>query len=147
MTTHDIAKVERTEMYLSLFYGVVDPERGRLRYANAGHPQAFLVPDGSGVPRRLKATAPPFGLARGTAIPGTEVAWRRDRDLLCLFTDGLTESCDAAGASYGEERLLDIVRAHAARPTSEIVDAVFHDVEEFSGHVATDDRTLVLLRR
>jgi serine phosphatase RsbU (regulator of sigma subunit) len=29
----------------------------------------------------------------------------------------------------------------------EIVDAVFHDVEEFSGQAATDDRTLVLLRR
>ncbi len=140
-------ELERTEMYLSLFYGVVDPERGRLRYANAGHPQAFLVPDGSGVPRRLKATAPPFGLARGVAIPGTEVPWRRDRDLLCLFTDGLTDSCDTVGASYGEERLLDVVRAHAARPAPEIVDAVFRDVEEFSGHVATDDRTLVLLRR
>ena len=140
-------ELERTEMFLSLFYGVVDPERGVLRYANAGHPQAFLVPGGDGVPRRLRATAPPFGLARGEPIGGAEVAWRRDIDLLCLFTDGLTESCDAAGAAYGEERLLDVVRSHAARPAPEIVDAVFRDVEEFSGHVATDDRTLVLLRR
>ena len=134
-------------MYVSLFYGVVDAEHGVLRYANAGHPQAFLVPGGDGVPRRLKATAPPFGLARDREIGGAEVAWRRDADLLCLFTDGLTESCNVAGVAYGEERLLDLVRAHAARPAPEIVDAVFHDVEEFSGHVATDDRTLVLLRR
>jgi len=39
------------------------------------------------------------------------------------------------------------VRAHAAQPMPAIVDAVFRDVEDFSGHVATDDRTLVLLRR
>lgn len=140
-------EMERTEMFVSLFYGVVDAEHGVLRYANAGHPQAFLVPGGDGVPRRLRATAPPFGLARDREIGGAEVAWGRDADLLCLFTDGLTESCNVSGAAYGEERLLDLVRAHAARPAPEIVDAVFHDVEEFSGHVATDDRTLVLLRR
>jgi phosphoserine phosphatase RsbU/P len=140
-------EMERTEMYVSLFYGVVDAEHGVLRYANAGHPQAFLVPGGDGVPHRLRATAPPFGLARDREIGGAEVPWRRDADLLCLFTDGLTESCNVAGVAYGEERLLDLVRAHAARPAPEIVDAVFHDVEEFSGHVATDDRTLVLLRR
>jgi sigma-B regulation protein RsbU (phosphoserine phosphatase) len=140
-------ELERTEMFVSLFYCVVDPEHGRLRYANAGHPQAFLVPGGDGVPHRLKATAPPFGLARDREIGGAEVAWRSDADLLCLFTDGLTESCNVAGVAYGEERLLDIVRAHAAEPAPGIVDAVFRDVEEFSGHVATDDRTLVLLRR
>jgi len=140
-------ELERTEMFVSLFYGVVDAEHAVLRYANAGHPQAFLVPGGDGVPHRLKATAPPFGLARDREIGGAEVAWGRDADLLCLFTDGLTESCNVAGVAYGEERLLDVVRAHGARPAPEIVDAVFRDVEEFSGHVATDDRTLVLLRR
>ena len=60
-------ELQRTEMYMSLFYAVVDAERGLMRYANAGHPQAFLVPGGDGVPRRLKATAPPFGLAPGQA--------------------------------------------------------------------------------
>ena len=139
-------ELERAEMFVSLFYGVVDAASGVLRYANAGHPQAFLVPGGDGVPHRLKATAPPFGLALDRAIEGAETAWR-DADLLCLFTDGLTESCNAAGVAYGEERLLDMVRAHAAEPTQAIVDAVFRDVEEFSGHVAMDDRTLVLLRR
>ena len=140
-------ELERTEMYVSLFYGVVDTERGLLSYANAGHPQAFLIPGADGVPHRLKATAPPFGLARETRIGGAEAAWKRDADLLCLFTDGLTESCNVAGVAYGEERLLDVVRQHGPRPAPEIVDAVFHDVEEFSGHVATDDRTLVVLRR
>ncbi len=136
----------RTEMFMSLFYGVVDSEKGVLRYANAGHPQAFLLA-GTGAPRRLRATAPPFGLAPERAIEGAEVAWSRDRDLLCLFTDGLPESRNGGGESYGEERLLDVVRSHVRRPSAEIVDAVFRDVEAFSGHVAVDDRTLVLLRR
>ena len=136
----------RTEMYISLFYGVVDSEQGVLRYANAGHPYAFLLPGGDGEPRRLGATAPPFGLAPGGVIGGAETPWARHEDLLCLFTDGFNESRGATGQAYGERRLLDTVRRHAAQPAAEIVDAVFLDVAEFSGHVAEDDRTLVLLR-
>ena len=136
----------RTEMFITLFYGVVDSERGVLHYANAGHPYAFLLPGGDGAPRRLGATAPPFGLAPGGVIGGAEIPWECNTDLLCLFTDGLTESRGAAGESYGERRLLETVRRHAARPAPEIVDAIFVDVAEFSGHVAQDDRTLVLLR-
>jgi len=136
----------RTDMFISLFYGVVDSERGVLCYANAGHPYAFLLPGGNGEPRRLGATAPPFGLAPGGVIGGADCPWECHEDLLCLFTDGLTESTGADGSHYGERRLLDTVRRHAGRPAPEIVGAVFDDVAEFSGHVAQDDRTLVLLR-
>jgi len=79
-------------------------------------------------------------------IGGAETPWARHEDLLCLFTDGFNESRGATGQNYGERRLLDTVRRHAAQPAAEIVDAVFLDVAEFSGHVAEDDRTLVLLR-
>lgn len=136
----------RTEMYISLFYAVVDSEQGVLRYANAGHPYAFLLPGGEGEPHRLGATAPPFGLAPGGVIGGAETPWERHKDLLCLFTDGFTESRGSTGRNYGERRLLETVRRHAARPAREIVDAVFRDVAEFSSHSAEDDRTLVLLR-
>ncbi|HXY69249.1 MAG TPA: GAF domain-containing SpoIIE family protein phosphatase [Gemmatimonadales bacterium] len=139
-------ELARTEMFISLFYGVVDSDQGVLRYANAGHPYAFLLPvDGSDA-RRLRATAPPFGLAPGGVIGGAQCPWRSREDLLCLFTDGLTESRSPAGQGYGEKRLLDTVRRHERRPCPEIVDAVFRDVSEFCGHVTQDDRTLVLLR-
>jgi len=139
-------ELTRTEMFISLFYGVVDSEQGTLTYANAGHPYAFLLPVDGGAPRRLRATAPPFGLAPGGVIGGAKCPWRSREDLLCLFTDGLTESRSPSGEGYGEKRLLETVRRHEARPAAEIVDAVFEDVAAFCGHVAEDDRTLVLLR-
>ncbi len=139
-------ELTRTEMFISLFYGVVDSERGVLRYANAGHPYAYLLKGDGETPRRLGATAPPFGLAPGAGIGGAEVPWECHHDLLCLFTDGLTESRDPGGASYGEARLLEVVRREAARPAQEIVAAVFADVEGFCGAAAKDDRTLLLLR-
>ncbi len=139
-------ELKRTDMYMSLFYGVVDRRRGVVRYANAGHPYAFIVPGDGAPPRRLGATAPPLGLGNERTVLGAEEPWRARSDVLCLFTDGMVESANGDGAPYGEERLLDVVRRHLGRPAPEIVAAVFGDLEAFAGPVAMDDRTLLLLR-
>src|SRR3989449_6301704 len=52
-----------TEMFLTVFYAVVDPKAGRITFANAGHPHAFLVSTRTGEAVRLEATRPPLGLA------------------------------------------------------------------------------------
>ena len=139
-------ELERAEMSMSLFFGVVYPERRRLRYANAGHPGAFVIPGDGGPARRLGATAPPLGLATGETIGGAEVPWKPGKDLLCLFTDGLTDARNAAGIAFGETRLLQTIVQHRARPAQETVDRVFAELEGFTERVE-DDRTLLLLRR
>jgi sigma-B regulation protein RsbU (phosphoserine phosphatase) len=49
-------ELSSTEMFISTFYAVVDPARGELRYANAGHPHAFVI-DEDGRVERLPAGA------------------------------------------------------------------------------------------
>jgi len=138
------AELARTEMHLTLFYGVVDRARGTLRYANAGHPHAFQVLP-SGEAQRLGATSPPLGLASAKTIAGAEVPWKCGHDLLVLVSDGITEARDDDGRPFGEERVLDIVRKRSGIEPGAIVDAVFADVAAFTKRV-TDDRTLVILR-
>jgi len=134
-----------TEMFLSLFYAVIDPAAGRMAYANAGHPHAFLVDGATGAAERLEATRPPLGLGVG----GEEHTkpWRRREAILALFTDGLVDARNELGERFGEARVLSHVknlRDHAAR---EILEAVFTDIAAFTGGApATDDRTLVLLK-
>ena len=139
----------RAEMHVSMFYGIIDRQRGTLRYANAGHPQAFLLTGADRAPQRLAATAPPLGLGDLGKMKGTSLPWQSGRDILCLFSDGFSETANAAGARYGEDRLLNIVRAHFDEPTPAIVEAAFRDVTAFAGPGAlqADDRTLVLVRR
>ena len=139
-------ELERAEMSMSFFFGVINPERKTLRFANAGHPGAFLVPRDGGPARRLGATAPPLGLAPGNAIAGADVPWHSGTDLLCLFTDGLPEARNAAGQAFGERRLLETVVRERARPAQELVDLVFAELDAFTDLVQ-DDRTLLLLRR
>ncbi len=138
-------ELSRTEMFLTLFYAVVDPIRGRLTYANAGHAHAFLVPP-DGEPVRLAATRPPlgFGTAEG---PDQERPWRRRGDLLCLFTDGVAEALGPRGERFGEQRILGHARRLQGRPTRDILEAIFSELEAFTdGAAAGDDRTVVLLR-
>jgi sigma-B regulation protein RsbU (phosphoserine phosphatase) len=138
-------ELAHTEMFLSLFYAVIDPAAGRIAYANAGHPHAFLVDGATGDAVRLEATRPPLGLGVG----GEEHSkpWRRREAILALFTDGLVDARNEIGERFGEERVLSHVKNLRARPAREILEAVFTDIAAFTGGgPASDDRTLVLLK-
>lgn len=135
-------ELARTEMYLSVFYGVIDPRTARLCYANAGHPHAFRI--GASGSSRLEATAPPLGLATTDSIRRQLVEWSRD-DLLCLWTDGLVDARSSNGEAFGEERLLATLSRLRESAPEMIVSAVMNEVDAFAG-AGGDDRTLLVLR-
>lgn len=140
-------ELARTEMHLAVFYGIIDRRRGVLSFANAGHPQAFLLHARGRDVERLEATAPPLGLGTNRRVRGARVPWRKGENILCLFSDGISDAVNAAGERYGEARLLSVVRREAARPAPDIVDAVFRAFEGFVGRgVRADDSTLVVVR-
>jgi sigma-B regulation protein RsbU (phosphoserine phosphatase) len=133
-----------TEMYLSAFYGVVDRAAGTLRYANAGHPHAFVL-GAEGAPERLAAMHPPIGMVP-IAATTAERPWRAG-DLLVLFTDGISDARRPDGERLGEARVLETVQRHRALPPNEILERVFEDLQEHTGDgTRRDDLTLVLLR-
>jgi sigma-B regulation protein RsbU (phosphoserine phosphatase) len=137
-------ELAETEMYFSVFYGVLDPLAGRLSYASAGHPYAFRVPR-FGEPERLEATAPPLGLATAGDIRRRQVPWSVGQDLLVLWTDGLADARNQEGEPFGEQRLLAEVCAHRNETPEAIVEAVLATAQAF-GSRPEDDRTLLVLR-
>lgn len=133
-----------TEMYFSVFYGLLDPLTRRLSYANAGHPYAFRVPR-TGDPERLETTAPPLGLGTAGAIRRLQLPWGFGTDLLVLWTDGLADARNEAGEPFGEARLLARVCALRSEPPEAIVEGVLAEAEAF-GSRPTDDRTILVMR-
>ena len=133
-----------TEMFLTVFYGVLDPRAGQLSYASAGHPHAWRIP-GTGDPERLEATAPPLGLSARGNIDLRQVPWVMGRDLLCLCSDGLLDARDAEGETFGEARLLRGIASRRHLAAEEIVAALIAEVTAFAPHPA-DDLTLLVLR-
>jgi sigma-B regulation protein RsbU (phosphoserine phosphatase) len=133
-----------TEMFISAFYGVVDPVRKQICYANTGHPHAFAVGSG-GTVERLPALDPPLGMTEDS--PRTQLRpWKKD-ELLLLFTDGISEARNRQDARLGERAVLDVVVKHRKSPPAEILERVFEALNQHVGDTPRrDDLTLVILR-
>ncbi|MGI9044960.1 MAG: PP2C family protein-serine/threonine phosphatase [Gemmatimonadaceae bacterium] len=134
-----------TEMYISVFFGVIDHGAGKLRFANMGHPHAFVIGE-SGKPERLHANSPPLGLSDTLPVAGS-MAWQKGTNLLVLFTDGIVDARNAEGARIGENVVLQHIAKNRAKAPAKIVESVFNLLRAHSGETPSpDDLTLVILR-
>ncbi len=138
-------ELESTEMYLTLFYAVIDPERRRLVYSNAGHPHAFIV-HGDGGTTRLDATDPPVGIAGPGAYGQEETSWDPRSDLLFLFTDGLSDTLTSEATGSGEDLVLNEAVDSRHRSPREIVERLFALSIDARPTIPSDDRTVLLLK-
>jgi sigma-B regulation protein RsbU (phosphoserine phosphatase) len=136
-------ELETTEMYLTLFYGVIDPAAGRIDYANAGHGHAFRITTG-GAAERLPATSPPIGITDPAHTAEASAPWQSGEDLLFLFTDGLSDALGDEGET-GEARLLDEACRHRALPADALMDHLFA-LPRRDTEAPPDDRTAILVR-
>jgi sigma-B regulation protein RsbU (phosphoserine phosphatase) len=132
--------------FITLFLVELDADTGELAFVNAGHNPGLVV-RATGAVEELGAGGVPLGLVG-------DAGFRIDRlrlepgDLLCLYSDGITEATSPADEEYGLARLSQLLRAHAADPLGAIVAAVDCAVVEFAAdRPQGDDQTLVLLRR
>ncbi|MBB4635710.1 SpoIIE family protein phosphatase [Longimicrobium terrae] len=139
-----IDELENTEMYLTLFYGVIDPAAATLTYSNAGHGHAFRIRGEDGSAERLGATDPPFGIVDRDTYGEAVTGWTGKHDLLFLFTDGLSDALDA-GEIEGERVLVDEASRMRADEPGAIMERLFIAAGEAS-NVPPDDRTAVVVR-
>jgi sigma-B regulation protein RsbU (phosphoserine phosphatase) len=134
-----------TEMFISMFFGVLEKRSSTLRYSNTGHPHAFIFKS-SGEPLRLEAHGPPLGMTDEAPGASSE-PWRKGEDLLVLFTDGIIDVINPAGERLGEQRVLDVVSEHRALHPDEILRHVFDMLGDYTGGApSADDLTLLVLR-
>jgi sigma-B regulation protein RsbU (phosphoserine phosphatase) len=138
-------ELETTEMFLSLFYGVLDPRNGEITFANAGHPHAFII-HADGTKERLSAIDPPVGIAGPDAYGETVVPWARGQDLLLLFTDGISDTLGEVEGGGGEEIVLEAAIAGRGGEPQDVVDDLFRRAEESNVTIPADDRTVLVLK-
>ena len=131
---------------MTLFFAQLHPDTGALDYLNAGHNPAILLRrDG-----RLDELGPggvPLGLIRAARFESrrSEIA---PGDLLCLYSDGITEATAPDDEEFGMDRLGEILTSYRDMPLAELIQAIDGAVTAFAqGHPQADDQTVVLVRR
>jgi serine phosphatase RsbU (regulator of sigma subunit) len=136
-----------SEVYLTLFLGVLDPLRRELRYVNAGHESPFLLRR-DGRLERLDPTGRPIGLLTGGGYVERRVPIEPG-DRLFLYTDGLVDAEDPSGADFGLARLESILDAgggDTGDPATLLARVERAYQEHRGGAEAADDATLLLLK-
>jgi len=134
----------RSNMFATVFFAILDTTTGLLYYVNAGHePPAILT---SGGLTRLQPTGPALGLLPQLEFRVGEAALRPG-EALFIWTDGVTEAQDAAGALFGEDRLAELL-VQGPGSADELIERVLGEVQRFAaGAEQADDITLAAVRR
>jgi len=131
------------EKYATACYCTVRSD-GVLCWANAGHPQPWLIRR-SGDPERLLSTGLPLGML---ATSQYEVLEKRlaPGDRIVLFSDGLSEAENTDGEFFEKTALPRVIREHPGLDCDELRSALEREVMEFIGsEVPADDVTIVVI--
>jgi serine phosphatase RsbU (regulator of sigma subunit)/anti-sigma regulatory factor (Ser/Thr protein kinase) len=133
-------------MFVTCLCAVLDLERGRLLYANAGHAPPFLRRGGQ--VEELRAIGVPLGLMPGMEYQEHEVLLAPG-DSVLLYSDGIVEAHNPAREMFGFPRLQASVAHHAEARGQELIEAVLADLAGFAGPgwEQEDDIMLVALER
>lgn len=136
----------RSNMFATLFMGILDPDRGHLHYINAGHEPALVIGPSGMIINELIPTGPaigfsdeiPFEVGDLPLLPG---------EIVISYTDGFSEARDMQCLMYSGERF--IREATGVWPSAySVVKHLELDVFSHMGdQVQLDDLTLVGLRR
>jgi serine phosphatase RsbU (regulator of sigma subunit) len=138
----------QSDLFVTLFFGVLDPETGTFTYVNAGHNPPYLFRRHRGRrARALRRTGPPLGIL-------ANARWtRRSMKIECgetlvLYTDGLTEAMNADEGFFGDEAFRQTIRSCLHLPVESICSKILRAVAQFEGDAPrADDITLLILRR
>jgi sigma-B regulation protein RsbU (phosphoserine phosphatase) len=134
--------------FLTCFASSFDPIEGTLTYANAGHPPPFLIRRSEERWRigRLTSRGNRLGDADGFAF--VEHTLRTERgDLLCWYSDGLTDAQDGDGSPYGARRVRELLAKHAAETPAEVLAALFGGLDAHRRGAPLDDDITAVVGR
>jgi serine phosphatase RsbU (regulator of sigma subunit) len=136
----------RSSMFVTVFYGILDPASGTFSYCNAGHNPPYLLSDNA-EPRPLQNTGIPLGIVRDS-IWTAETVRLEPGDILVLYTDGVNEAQNSNGEFFDTERMLDAARIYREHTALAVQDAILAAVDRFVGDAAQfDDLTVMTLVR
>ncbi len=134
------------DLFVTLFYGILDPKTGEFVYANAGHNPPFVVKR----PGEVLALPMTGGMAVGV-MPG--LPYSEDKttlapgDTMFLYTDGITEAMNVDEEEFTEARLEAVLADGHALPVDAVLTNVTSAVVEFvAGAEQSDDITCIVLR-
>ncbi|MBE0409599.1 MAG: PP2C family protein-serine/threonine phosphatase [Anaerolineales bacterium] len=143
-----LQKDARAKLFVTVFYGILDPMSGILTYSNAGHNPPFLISSSEvDTIKTLGRTGMPLGVEFDTTWSQASVNINPG-DILLLYTDGIPDAQNEQGLFFDEDRLIEMAQENLGLPAHEIQNVILTEVQKFIGKSSQfDDITLMTLVR
>ncbi len=129
--------------FISFFYCIVDHDESTLTFANAGHYPPILI-RADGTIERLDTGGAVLGVFPEGGYEQGQVSLRGG-DRIILYTDGITDVCNASDEEFGDGRLVDLAVANRACSAPALQARLANAVDAFSDGRFQDDATLIVL--
>jgi sigma-B regulation protein RsbU (phosphoserine phosphatase) len=137
--------IQQSDMFITLFYAILDKQKKSLRYSNAGHNPPILY-HGNAKFEKLKARGKPLGIFEKINLEEHAVAMFPN-DIIVFYTDGITDAADSEGKRFGEDRLKAVVSKNGKKSAEDLTRAIFNSQRNFvKEEPQFDDITLVVLK-
>lgn len=141
-----IHKDSKADMFVTLFYAVLDARTRALKYANAGHNPPLHISGSSSNVVLLKAQGVPLGIVSDIKMSDEEISLKSG-DVVVLYTDGVTEANNRKREQFEMERLTKVVMDSKALSAEGIISKIRAELENFVGaHPQFDDITVMVLK-
>jgi len=145
LVNQQLSSDNRSEMFVTVFYGVLDTRSGAMVYANAGHLPPYAVRRSGGVAALDRTGDTVLGIFPGRSYRRGTVELEPG-DALLLFTDGVTEAMDSQGELFADARLRRFLEEEAAAQPEVMVRDLVDALKRFAdGTPQNDDLTALAL--
>jgi sigma-B regulation protein RsbU (phosphoserine phosphatase) len=147
MRTNEILDNDtQSDLFVTVFYAIWNPETQVLTYANGGHnPPILLGKNGRSL--LLKGEGMALGVIPEIFVAKNAVKLDQE-DTIIFYTDGVTEAMNEDFDEFGMERLHFTARTHKQKAVPDIVTAITEAVDDHAGDTPQfDDITLVVLKK
>ena len=135
-----------TNMFVTMFIGLVDLKTGHLSFCNAGHNPPIIGGGESHGDFLKMLTNFPIGVLPDLEFQGEEISSIKGRPLF-IYTDGLNEAENMENDQFGDDHLLDILRNTHFDSARQVIETLAAEVEHHRGGAdPNDDLTMMCLR-
>ena len=138
-------------LFVTMFYGLLNPNTGELTYVNAGHNPPILVTASGPTPAYSTTWLTNTGMALGIQEDATYQQGSvqlNPGDFIVMYTDGVTEAMDTGDELFGMERLQRVLLVNQDKPAAEIASALESALDQFTSSLPPhDDITIVVTKR
>jgi sigma-B regulation protein RsbU (phosphoserine phosphatase) len=139
----DLLKMNASNMFVTLLYGILDCQTATLTYVRAGHMPPLIL----GQNREIVASTPnigqPLGLFDGVELDVQRIEIPQD-GIILLYSDGLNEAVDVAGNEFGLQRIQQELISRRHESAQAICDGLWQAVESYSDGTSQHDDFAVL---